>query len=165
MFETFEKLSKHIQIALYFFFLTWNIFECFKRVNIIGWSWLQVCESNGILIILWQTLWNLQISYCPKNRHNIILTTGYVTIASLKTHHAFSVCVWVYVWVCVHESRLGWTFSKQLTLVSDTRRFHRGHLYSAVVICLCCHFVVMSLFEVFLNQRSHKFFSFWSWGL
>lgn len=55
---------------------------------------------------------------------------------------------------------------KQLMLAPDTQNkhfIHHGYLYSAVIICLCGHFAVTAVFEVFLNQGSHKILAFDPW--
>lgn len=55
---------------------------------------------------------------------------------------------------------------KQLMLALDTQNkqlIHHAYLYSAIIICLCSHFAVMTVFEVFLNQGSHKILAFDPW--
>lgn len=52
---------------------------------------------------------------------------------------------------------------KALMLAPDTKNekfIHHEYLYSALIICLCSHFVVMTIFKVFLNQDSHRILAF-----
>lgn len=65
----------------------------------------------------------------------------------------------------LHESLNG-PFYKQLIVApaAQNKQFiHHGYLYSAIIICLCSHFAVMTVFEVFLNQGSHKILAFDPW--
>lgn len=62
--------------------------------------------------------------------------------------------------------RLDGPFYKQLMLAPDTQNkqfIHCGCLYSAIISCLCSHFAVVTVFEVFLNQGSHKILAFDPW--
>lgn len=47
--------------------------------------------------------------------------------------------------------------------VHNKQFIHHEYLHFALVICLCCHFVVMTIFEVFSNQSSHKILAFDPW--
>lgn len=47
--------------------------------------------------------------------------------------------------------------------IQNKQFIHHSYLYSALVICLRSHFVVMTVFEVFLNQGSHNMLAFDLW--
>lgn len=54
-------------------------------------------------------------------------------------------------------------FYKQLMLAPDTQNkqfIHHEYFYSAIIFYLFSHFVVMTVFKVFLNQGSHKILAF-----
>lgn len=49
-----------------------------------------------------------------------------------------------------------------MTLMLDGSFIHRVPLYSGLS-SICSHFVVLTLFEMSLNQGSHKFLAFDAW--
>ena len=54
-------------------------------------------------------------------------------------------------------------YIKALMLAPDTKNekfIHHEYPYSALIICISSHFVVMTLFDVFLNQDSHRILAF-----